>query len=54
MFSLFENSRVNRWLHLQSLMESCGFLSSERRGWGGGSGGDRHWVQPQIQGWSFF
>lgn len=28
--------------------------NSEEHGWGRGSGGDSHWVQPQIQGRSLF
>lgn len=55
MFSLFENGGC---IYSQSLTENSGFLCvsgvSERRGWGGGGGGDSHRVQPQVQGWSFF
>lgn len=27
--------------------------ASERCGWCGGRSGNGHWVQPQVQGWSF-
>lgn len=58
MSSLFVNSRANWWLYLQSVTENSGFplrfcCVSERRGRGGGGGGDGHWVQSQVQGWSF-
>lgn len=45
--------RAKRLFYLLSVTDGELRWSSERRGRGGGSSGDSHRVQPQVQGWSF-